>query len=149
MTTSRNYSLPTDGVDNSNVTSGAFLPVTCNSGFMNVGGPLNITCINGVWTPLPNCVPISGGGSGGVTTTLATVTSGRCPYNNATFTIAYAFLSNTSSLLQYPDTSTASGIRLALEPKKLQHFSVFRMGDVFLHHRLRSWPSHRRSPIVC
>ena len=102
------YNLPTDGVDNTNVLSGAFVPMICNSGFVNVGGPLNISCVAGAWTPLPNCVSGSGGGT--PTTTMAPTTSGRCPYDATTFTVANGFLSNTTSLLLYTDTSTASGM---------------------------------------
>ena len=122
LTSSRNYSLPTDGVDNANVISGAFLPVTCNSGYMNVGGPLNITCINGSWTPLPNCTSTSGGGGvvggtttmapgsgGGMMTTAPPSTSGQCPYNNNTFNIANGFLANGNNILLYPATLTAAG----------------------------------------
>ena len=107
------YSLPTDGVDNNSVVSGAYVPMMCNPGFVNNGGPLNITCSNGAWTPFPNCVSAPGSVTtlapgGGINTGLPT-TSGRCPYNSTTFNIDNGFPSNTSSLLMYPDTGTATG----------------------------------------
>ena len=101
------YNLPTDGMDNTNVVSGAFVPMICNSGFVNVGGPLNISCVAGSWTPLPNCVPVSGGGT--PATTMAPMTGARCPYDSTTFALANGFLSNTTSLVLFPDTSSASG----------------------------------------
>lgn len=108
-----NFSLPTDGVNTTNVLSGAFVPMMCNPGFVNVGGPLNITCVNGQWTTLPNCVSSSGGGSGAntmPTMTLPPAASGsRCAVNNATFSIANGFISNANNMLIFPDTSTASG----------------------------------------
>jgi hypothetical protein len=113
ITTSGPMNLITDGVDSNSVISGAFISMVCLSGFVNVGGPLNITCNAGTWSQFPNCVTNTGGGttSSNLPTTTASPgnTGARCPYTPTLFNIANGFLTDTANLILFPDSSTATG----------------------------------------
>jgi hypothetical protein len=111
MTSNGSYYLPTDGTDNTTVISGAFVPMQCLSGYVNIGGPFNITCVGGTWTTLPNCVSNTGSGAMTTTTTMGTPASVQCSYDATTFTIANGFPSNTSGVLIYSNPASATGIQ--------------------------------------
>jgi hypothetical protein len=66
----RSYSLVGDGTDNgTTVVPGSYVLMKCSSGYVNVGGPLNITCVGDSWSTYPNCILNSGSGSMTTTTT--------------------------------------------------------------------------------
>jgi hypothetical protein len=78
------YSLVTNGIDNTAVLPGSFVLMRCNGSLVNVGGPLNVTCVGNTWTMFPSCMSNTGGG-GGVITTITTTT--MAPSNGAPCTV--------------------------------------------------------------
>lgn len=118
MTLNGTPNLLPDITDTGNVLSGSFVGMVCNPGFVNIGGPLNITCVGNSWTPFPNCVR-----SGGTVTNQPTpmppivintppVLAGACFYNSSIPNIDNGFSSNSSRLFFDLTTSTATGIVL-------------------------------------
>lgn len=92
------YSLSRDQTDSSYVVSGTFVPTTCRTGYVNTAGPLNITCVNGGWTPFPNCtlstspVPINANADA------------PCPADAATYSIENGFLTRSSTFTHLDPT---------------------------------------------
>lgn len=109
--------------DQSTVLNGSFIVFSCVSGFVNVGGSLNITCgNNGMWSPFPNCIQSSGGGpmttmgpGGGIMTTTTMPMSGGagCVFDQATiFTLTNGFTSGSAITPVTQNTVTGLYIRM-------------------------------------
>lgn len=90
------------------VINGSFIVLTCISGYNNIGGSLNVTCLsNGMWSSFPNCVLNNSNGSSITTTTMSTNNGAPCAVDATTFTINYGYYSNIS--LIYVSSSTVTG----------------------------------------
>ncbi|CAF1497655.1 unnamed protein product, partial [Adineta steineri] len=101
LTLNSSYNLPRNETDNNYVVSGAFVPATCRTGYINIAGPLNITCVNGTWTRYPNCIlNISNVSMTSIMTTTAKVSiDAPCPIEVTTFSIENGFLVHSSTLI--------------------------------------------------
>jgi Sushi repeat (SCR repeat) len=97
------------------VLGGSYIVVSCLSGYTNIGGSLNITCLsNNSWTYFPNC-NLNSGSVAITTTTTTTMSPGTgqsCPVSiPATFTIANGYTNNLSSLSLISNTA-ATGTQI-------------------------------------
>lgn len=81
----------------------------CKGGYVNAGGPLNITCIDGSWTTFPKCVPYNGNDP--VSTTV--YTGAPCPLDLMTFPVENGFITDTTAP-QLPLETTYSGIQMKI-----------------------------------
>ena len=90
--------------DTTVVLSGSFATFMCASGFMNVGGSLNLTCnADGNWSPLPNCA------MGGMTTAAPSAGGSLCPYSSALLSIPNGYASSWTGLMLLNSTHALSG----------------------------------------
>ncbi|CAF3630460.1 unnamed protein product [Rotaria sordida] len=87
--------LPTDGIDNSTVLTGAYVPMMCNSGYVHTGGQLNITCIDDAWTTFPTCVSITAHDSHMMASS-SIVNTVPCALDHTTFNITNGYSPNAS-----------------------------------------------------
>ncbi|CAF3561115.1 unnamed protein product [Rotaria sordida] len=95
MTIHGKYNLPTDGIDNSTVLTGAYVPMMCNSGYVHTGGQLNITCIDDAWTTFPTCVSITAHDSHMMASS-SIVNTVPCALDHTTFNITNGYSPNAS-----------------------------------------------------
>lgn len=94
--------------DTTAVLNGSYTLLACVSGYTNIGGSLNITCLNnGSWSQFPNCVLNGGAGSVITTTTQPTGNSLACTVDATTFTISNGYY--VSSTLSYVSSTAATG----------------------------------------
>lgn len=100
------YNLPTDGMNSSLVSSGAFVPMVCRSGYVLIAGQLNITCNNDAWTTFPICSPItvSDDMNAGARASNNTI---PCILDATTFNLTNGYYSNMS--LSYSTNTMATG----------------------------------------
>ncbi|CAF1066200.1 unnamed protein product [Rotaria sordida] len=87
--------LPTDGIDNSTVLTGAYVPMMCNSGYVHTGGQLNITCIDDAWTTFPTCVSITAYDSHMMASS-SILNTVPCALDHTTFNITNGYSPNAS-----------------------------------------------------
>ncbi|CAF0747031.1 unnamed protein product [Adineta ricciae] len=94
--------------DTTAVLNGSYILLACVSGYTNIGGSLNITCLNnGSWSQFPNCV-LNGGGGGVITTTTQATGNGvACTVDATTYTISNGYY--VSSTLSYVSSTAATG----------------------------------------
>ncbi|CAF0789085.1 unnamed protein product [Adineta ricciae] len=94
--------------DTTAVLNGSYILLACVSGYTNIGGSLNITCLNnGSWSQFPNCVLNGGGGGVTTTTTQATGNGVACTVDATTYTISNGYY--VSSTLSYVSSTAATG----------------------------------------
>ena len=92
--------------DSNAVLNDSYIVFTCASGYINVGGSLNVTCLStGSWSQFPSCALNNGAIT--TTTTLAPSTGAACAVDTSTFTITNGYYS--SSALSYTSATTATG----------------------------------------
>ena len=91
--------------DASMVASGSFLVFTCMTGYINMGGSLNMTCgMDGTWGSFPNCT------MGTMITTTASSMGGKsCLYSTAMLSIQNGTASDWSGLMLLNRTHALSG----------------------------------------
>ena len=99
------HGLPRNGAVHIDVISGTFVPMICRDGYVNVGGQLNITCVDRSWTPFPNCVLYRHDGA-----EVMTLNNGAsCSIDSTSFLVENGFMTATSEP-QLPMEFTYSGI---------------------------------------
>jgi Sushi repeat (SCR repeat) len=114
------------------VIGGSYIVVSCLSGFTNMGGSLNITCLsNNSWTYFPNCIWNGGGvATTTTTTTMSPGTGQSCPVSiPATFTIANGYTNDLSSLSLISNTA-ATGNHIMLIFLYSYDMIYFRMDSI-------------------
>ncbi|UJR10078.1 hypothetical protein I4U23_014300 [Adineta vaga] len=105
--------LVTAAQDSSTVLNDSYIVLTCSSGYINIGGSLNVTCLaNSSWSQFPNCILNSGIGlttttTTKTTTTVSTATGSPCMIDATTYTITNGYYS--SSSLSYTSATAATG----------------------------------------
>ena len=108
MQTTDQRNLVASTQDSSVVFVNSYIVLTCASGYVNIGGSLNVTCLStGSWSQFPSCV--LNGGSGVITTTTTTAASTglSCVVDASAFTITNGYYS--TSALTYTSATTATG----------------------------------------
>jgi len=107
MSVNGTYNLPTNGMDNTNVLSGSYMPMQCNTGYVYKSGQLNITCIGNAWTTFPTCT-LNTTSSSMTNTAVSAGTGSYCTIDSATtFNITNGYYSGSS--LNYVSTTAATG----------------------------------------
>ncbi|CAF3995083.1 unnamed protein product, partial [Adineta steineri] len=116
MTVAGNYYLPVNGADSNTVLSGAYMPMTCISGYTYASGQLNITCTGNTWSTFPRCISSTNGGS--VQSPVPSATSGLpCIVDQATsFNITNGYYSSSSLLYTANNTSATGYIQFSCVP---------------------------------
>ena len=81
------------------VRNGSYVEFSCMSGYTNVGGNLNVKCINGSWTQAPKCVPVS----------QVTMVSSTCHYSTSMLNITNGYAADLNGLVFTAESKAASG----------------------------------------
>jgi hypothetical protein len=103
------YNLPTNGMDTTNVLSGSYMPMQCNTGYIYASGQLNITCVGNAWTTFPLCA-LKTATTSMTNAAISTGNGAPCTIDAATtFNITNGYSS--SSSLSYTSATNATGNR--------------------------------------
>ncbi|CAF4644759.1 unnamed protein product [Rotaria sp. Silwood1] len=114
MSINGKYNLLTDGIDNSTVLTGAYVPMMCNKGYVHAGGQLNITCTDNAWTTFPTCVAITVHDSLMIASSPAS-NALPCTIDVTTFNITNGYSSN-ASLSSVSSNAVTGWIQFACMP---------------------------------